>query len=294
MTKSSDYDDLRASAHEATAFYGRARFRWPAAQNEGRTLRSRNLAKLLRICLLIASSGIASASDIVFRGGGIFTHFCDGGGCQSFITVTNLEASSNAYVLQFRNDDGLPQTVVTDVGTASEHVGILQPYESKTIATSGVALSQVQGWVRLATLGIVGGSVMFRLNLTPWINSEALVPIDEGYPRYLLSFNESDGSANGFAVTNPMSLPLPVSVVIRDEAGRTIATDNFVLAPRNHRSFVLNQKYPAVVGKRGTIDVSTPQGTTATWISVVGLRFGSHAVSTILPITSSAWVPWIN
>lgn len=270
-------DNYQASIREAIAWFGGIRIR-----------------SLLQICLLIASSGIASASDIVFRGGGIFAHFCDGGGCQSFIAVANLEAVTNAYILQFRNDDGSPQTVVTDAGTVSQYIGILRPYESTTIATSGVALSQVQGWVSLITQGIVGGSVMFRINLAPWINSEALVPIDEGFPRYLLSFDESDGSANGFAVTNPMSLPLPVSVVIRDGTGQTIATDSFVLPPRNHRSFVLNQKYPAVVGKRGTIDVSTAQGTTATWISVVGFRFGSNAVSTILPITSSAWVPWIN
>lgn len=257
-------------------------------------MKSRALTKLWQVCLLIALSGIASASEVVFRGGGIFAHFCDGGGCQTAITVANLEDTPNGYALSFLNDDGSLQPVVTSVGTVILHFGTLQPYESKTITTSGVALSQIQGWVRLITPGIVGGSVRFRINLAPWINSEALVPIDQGYPRYLLTFDEADGSTNGFAVTNPMTLPLTVSVVIRDETGQTIATDSFVLPPRNHRSFVLNQKYPSVIGKRGTIDVSTPQSTTASWISVVGLRFGSHAISTILPITSSAWVPWIN
>jgi hypothetical protein len=244
------------------------------------------------LCLLVALSGMASASELVFKGGGYFAHFCDGGGCQSLITVVNLEAVPNPYILSFFNDTGAPQSVVTDSGASVIFAGTLQPFESKTITTSGVALSQVQGWVDLSTPGIVGGSVMFRINLAPWINSEALVPIDFGYPRYLLSFNEADGSSNGFAVTNPMfSTSLTVSVVIRDGTGQTIATDSFVLPPHNHQSFVLNKKYPAVVGKLGSIDVSIPVGSTfSSWISVVGFRFGSNAVSTILPITSTAWI----
>ena len=79
--------------------------------------------------------------------------------------------------------------------------------------------------------------------------------------------------------------PIAVTVTFRGEDGGVIVADTFSMGPLTHRSMTTTSAYPATVGKRGTIEIST----TGSYMSVVALRFGPSAISSVPPLVASKW-----
>jgi len=72
-----------------------------------------------------------------------------------------------------------------------------------------------------------------------------------------------------------------VPVVVRDETGAQIATDNLIVAANGHLAFTLaTDKYPVTANIRGTIEFDTPPGGT---IGALGIRIPPAHTFTTLP-----------
>jgi hypothetical protein len=236
--------------------------------------------------LLIAVLAPGLFAETIQSGGGVFPHIADGAGAQTVITLVNMEDTPASYTLTLYNDTGGLLVLVTDAGTASSFSGTLPGHGSRTISTAGVSLTQSQGWAYLSTTGTIGGAALFRISVAPWIGSEAMIPLDSGKNyRFSLIFDNGGNIANGFAIANPLSTAATISVVFKDEGGNQFLTDTITLMPLGHQSFVLATKYPSTVGKRGTVELSTAGAR----INILGLRFGTSAISSILPLVAWDW-----
>jgi hypothetical protein len=147
----------------------------------------------------------------------------------------------------------------------------LAPNASLIIATAGPSTSPVQvGSAQLAATGAVDGFAIFHQILTA---QEAVVPLEtQNASSYLLAFDNTKGVALGVAVQNVSTDRPFVRVVIRDENGVQIGTDNDYVSVDSlgHTSFVLSDQFPVTAGKRGTIEFDTPA---YGQISVLGIRF---------------------
>jgi hypothetical protein len=237
--------------------------------------------------LLIAVLAPGLFAETIQSGGGVFAHIADGAGNQTVFTLVNMEDAPATYTLILYNDSGGLLVLATDIGTASSFTGTLPGHGSRTISTAGVSLTQSQGWALLLTTGTIGGSALFRISVAPWIGSEAMVPLDTGVNnRFSLIFDNTGNIANGFAMVNPLMTAGTISVVIKDENGVPFLTDTITLPPLGHQSFVFSTRYPSTAGRRGTVEVSTG-GT----MNLLGLRFGTSAISSILPLVGWDWAP---
>jgi len=237
--------------------------------------------------LLITVLAPCLFGEVITAGGGVFTHLADGGGNQTVITLVNMEDTSASYTLVLYNDAGGLLVMATDAGTTSSFAGALPGHGSTTISTAGVSLTTSEGWALLVTSGTIGGSALFRISVAPWIGSEAMVPLDTGSSyRFSLIFDNTGNVANGFAMANPLATAVTISLVFKDETGTPFLTDNTItLPPLGHQSFVFTTQYPSTVGQRGTVEIST----SGTQMNVLGLRFGTSAISTILPLVGWDW-----
>jgi hypothetical protein len=197
-----------------------------------------------------------------------------------------MEDAAANYTLTLMNDSGAPLVLVTDVGTASSFTGTLPGHGSRTISTAGVGLTQSQGWAQIVTTGTIGGSALFRISVAPWIGSEAMIPLDSATNyRFSLIFDNSGNIANGFAMANPLSTAVTIYVTFKDENGVPFLSDAFTLPPMSHQSFVLGTQYPSTSGRRGTVEIYT----SGARMNVLGLRFGTSAISSILPLVGWDW-----
>jgi hypothetical protein len=238
--------------------------------------------------LLFALLAPGLFGDTISSGGGVFAHLADGGGNQTVITLVNLEDAPASYTLILYNDSGGLLVMVTDAGTASSFSGTLPGHGSRTISTAGVSLTVLQGWALLVTSGTIGGSALFRISVAPWIGSEAMIPLDTGVnSRFSLIFDNSGNIANGFAMVNPLTTAATISVVFKDENGSQFLTDTITLPPLNHQSFVFSTRYPSTAGVRGTVEISA----NGAKMNLLGLRFGTSAISSILPLVAWDWTP---
>lgn len=230
-------------------------------------------------------------AEVVYAGIGAIAHIADGGGIQTEFTVTNLDDRSNNYRISFFDDAGNPLTLTTDAGTTTSLFGTLAPHASRTNRTVGTANIAAQGWASIQSTGTVGGSVTFRASSAPWTGSEAVVPIDSWRnKRFSLAFDHTDAAAViGVAMVNPLNAPATVTVTFKGEDGVVIVTDTFNMGPHTHRT-IATSSYPATASKRGTIEVST----SGTYMSVLALRFGPSAISSIVPLVSSASAAFDN
>jgi hypothetical protein len=100
----------------------------------------------------------------------------------------------------------------------------------------------------------------------------------------LLSDNVN-GFETGVAIVNPNpSAPLTVAATLRDESGRTLATQTLTLAAMGHTTMVVSQAFPASANRRGSILLSaSPSG-----VAALGLRFSPSGVFTSFPALTSA------
>jgi hypothetical protein len=97
---------------------------------------------------------------------------------------------------------------------------------------------------------------------------------------YSIPFDNTGGLATGIAVANVGSQAATVAVVVKDEAGISLATGNLSLAAQGHASFVIGDRYAAAAGKRGVIEFTAPAGG---FISPIGIRAAASGAFTTIP-----------
>jgi|KBSMisStandDraft_5_1062788.scaffolds.fasta_scaffold79411_2 hypothetical protein len=225
-------------------------------------------------------------AEAVYSGFSLIPHIADGGGIQMEFTLTNLDDTPSTVGLNYYDDNGNPLSITTNAGLSGCVGGTLAPHASCTIRTAGNSIPQVQGWAGIYTQGNVGASAIFRVSTAPWTGSEVMIPATPARNnRFSLALDQRDSAVIGLAIVNPLATNIAVTVTFRGEDGALIVADTFNMGSRAHRSIVPSSSYPATAGKRGTIDIST----TGTHLSVLALRFGPSAISSIEPLVSSKW-----
>jgi hypothetical protein len=101
---------------------------------------------------------------------------------------------------------------------------------------------------------------------------------------YLLPYDDAGGFRTGIAIANQSpNSPADLTLLLRDEAGSTISTESLALPPRGHASFVASERFPVLLGRRGTIEVRNATGEP---FSVLGLRFNPSGSFTSVPVIS--------
>ncbi|MEQ1887344.1 MAG: hypothetical protein ABL967_19930, partial [Bryobacteraceae bacterium] len=120
------------------------------------------------------------------------------------------------------------------------------------------AAAQLIGHGRISANGNVSGFGIFTNAPLGW---NAVVPLEtRNAAKYVLAFDNTGSLATGVAVSNVAAAQANVAVVIRDDTGAQIGTATINLSGSGHTSFMLNAQYAVTVGKRGTIEFTTPQG----------------------------------
>jgi len=225
-------------------------------------------------------------AEAVYSGFSLIPHIADGGGIQMEFTLTNLDDTPSTFSLNYYDDNGNSLSLATNAGLSGDAGGTLAPHASRTIRTAGNSIPQVQGWAGIYTQGNVGASAIFRVSAAPWAGSEVMIPATPARNnRFSLALDQRDSAVIGLAIVNPLATNITVTVTFRREDGALIVADTFNMGSRAHRSIVPASSYPTTAGKRGTIEIST----TGTHLSVLGLRFGASAISSIEPLVSSKW-----
>ena len=247
-------------------------------------------SRLLPICLTVLAlpySAIAQ-SDLSTSS---FAHLATSGGWNTSFTLVNTGTADSSVQLEFFGDSGsplplplsFPQTPGIPVGPATVLTRTVGAGASLVMDSAGQDTSSLlTGWARMQSSGKMDGFGIFRYPQFKW---EALVPLEtRSANTYFVAFDNTRSLGTGVAVSSVTMPAGDVALTVRDENGIPLTTGTVTLSPQGHASFVVNQKFPVTVGKRGTIQFDAPPGGR---ISVVGFRANGSALTT-LPVFTSA------
>ncbi len=242
----------------------------------------------MKLALCLALLGVQTfAAETIPGGPSVIPHVVDGDGWKTIFTVVNLDSSAASFTLRFYADNGTPLAFPTTSGTSPTITGTLAARGSMTIETSGTAVPLTEGWAYLDTPSTIGGTAIFRRVISGQPNYESSEALDTGLGSHFeMPFDHLNGAATGFAIVNQTAGTSGViSLVFRDESGNQVLTDSFTLVGLGHNAFTLTQKYPALVGLRGTFEVST----TGVYINLLAMHFLNGSFTAITPLASWQW-----
>ena len=242
----------------------------------------------MKLALCLALLGVQTfAGETIFGGPSVVPHVVDGDGWKTIFTVVNLDSSAASFTLRFYADNGTPVVFPTTLGTSSAITGTVPARGAMTIETSGTAVPLTQGWAYLDTPSTVGGTAIFRRVIAGQPNFEASEALDTGLGSHFeMPFDHLNGAATGFAIVNQTAGTSGViSLVFRDESGNQVLTDSFTLVGLGHNAFTLTQKYPKLIGLRGTFEIST----SGVYINLLALHFLNGSFTAITPLASWQW-----
>jgi hypothetical protein len=213
---------------------------------------------------------------------GVISQLVDGDGWQTWITLSNLDATPSQYLVSFIKDDGSPLSLQTSQGSGTYVYGVLPARGTVTIKTAGTNTALAQGWAKMETVfanpltlsmapgANVAGTVLFLRPPNVPRPTEASEPLDySSQSRWVLPFDHTNGHTTGVALVNPLPSDLSVSITFYDESGVQVQpTDTFTILSGHHTAIVLTVNYPNIIGRKGSVKVET----TAASINVLGLR----------------------
>jgi hypothetical protein len=168
----------------------------------------------------------------------VFSHFADGGGWQTAITLLNLDLVPAAFTLKFWGDDGSPLAPsLAGSDPLSALSGTIAVGGSQTVETTGSPPAVSTGWAQISSSQAIGGTAIFRSTTT---GQEAAVRLlSSGGSRLLFPFDNNNGLATGIALAAP-GASASGSFTLRNQQGQTISVEPPESVPANgHAAFVL-------------------------------------------------------
>jgi hypothetical protein len=228
----------------------------------------------------------------VGTGGGSIAHLASGGdGWQTTFVLVNTGSSAASARLRFLDPGGSPLLLPlsgSGVNTLASSVTPTLAAGASYIVQSAGAPALLTGSAQLTTTGNISGFEIFRFNPT---GQEAVVPLESrNSTAYFLAFDNTSNTATGIAVNavSASSQPVSISVVIRDDAGNTLAQHNLLLPANGDFSGNLGQLstalgailFPETADIRGTLEFDAPPGIQ---IGVIGIRTPPANTYTTLP-----------
>lgn len=250
-----------------------------------------------KLFLLALATSVAFGQQSTTSGQpGVISQVVDGDGWQTIISLNNIDASPSLYKLSFFDDTGAPLSLQTNILTGPVIYGAIPAHGSVTIQTAGVQTSLSEGWALLETVFVeqlsaaiapgatVAGTVIFQRPPTVSRPSEASEPLDfSGKAQWVLPFDHTNGYTSGIALVNPStSQDISVFLTFYDTSGATLLSDSFTLAHTQHSAMTLTQKYPQVIGRYGTLKVTT----SGPAVNVLGFHVSPAGVFTSTSPTS--------
>ena len=167
-----------------------------------------------------------------------------------------------------------PQTGV--VNTTSSVSQTLAAGASLLIQTQGLAAQASQvGSAHLTTAGAVSGFAIFQNS-----GQEAVVPLATGAANSItLVFDNTNGLANGVALSNSSGFPVTVPATLYSATGATLGTVSIHLPANGHTSFILTDQFPAAANIRGSVEFGSGGGQ----IGALGIRATASGAYTSIP-----------
>ncbi|MDP8990201.1 MAG: hypothetical protein M3N41_09015 [Acidobacteriota bacterium] len=245
----------------------------------------------MKVALLLSIAALSlHAQQSMFAGeSGVISHLVDGDGWQCSIQLNNIDATPSQYKLSFFNEDGSAKSLQTNLGTSTFVYGTIPARGSVTISTPGTQVALWQGWALMETIfsipggnfaiapgATVAGTVLFYRPPTASRPTEVSEPLDFSLEsQWVLPFDHTNGYATGVALVNGQNFSsLSVFLTFFDENGNQLVLDSLTLARGQHVAFTITQRYPQLVGRRGTMKVQT----SAITINVLGFRVNPAGV----------------
>ena len=246
--------------------------------------------------LALAASVVFGQQSTTSGQPGVISQVVDGDGWQTIISLNNIDASPSLYKLSFFDDSGAPLSLQTNILTGPVIYGAIPAHGSVTIQTAGTQTSLSQGWALMETVFVeqlsaviapgatVAGTVIFQRPPTVSRPSEASEPLDFSVkPQWVLPFDHTNGYSSGIALVNPStSQDISVFLTFYDTSGATLLSDSFTLPHTQHTAITLTQKYPQVIGRYGTLKVTT----SGPVVNVLGFHVSPTGVFTSTSPTS--------
>jgi hypothetical protein len=222
----------------------------------------------------------------VAGGFGSMAQVACGEGWQTTFVLTNVGTTAGEATLQFFDNQGSPLLLPLAYPQSGRTISSSSISETLAAGASLIIIAQessslLVGSAHLTATNGVTGYGMFRFNRS---GQEAAVPLESRTASsYILPFDNTGGVGTGVAVANVSTRPSSIAVVVRDQAGASLATGTIALPALGHDSFELHKYYPVTSGMRGTVEFTTPAGGR---ISVLGLRTSPTAVSGSFAVTT--------
>jgi len=218
-------------------------------------------------------------------GNRVITHLASGGGWDTFIVLINLGSTVANYTLRFYGDSGAPQAFPFGNGITSQSLGN-QSVLSGPIPVGGLLLLQAQnvgnatttGWALIdpSSTGDIGALAIFDYQT----GQQATVPIETASTqKFVIGFSNVKDTT-GLALVNPHTTAVNINVVFRDSNGGTLVSDQFMMSPMQHMSFLLPDKYPALAGQIGTALITSDSPADA--VAGLGILANSQGAYTTL------------
>jgi hypothetical protein len=222
---------------------------------------------------------------------GMFAHIAAGGGWKTTFSLINISATEASTRLQFWDDNGAP--LVLSLAGSGQAPGLSTGASiSLTIPPNGLveveagtspSSSTQVGWAELqAPTGVLGWAT-FGTQLPTGQQAEAVVQLEARTPTsFILPYDNTNNFSTGVAVASPAGASsASILIVARDSEGKHLLTDMLQLPARGHSSFSLPDKYPSLIGLKGTLEL---QNLKASGFTVLGLRFSPSGSITSIPV----------
>jgi hypothetical protein len=209
-----------------------------------------------------------------------------GGGWSTTLFITNISLAAERFTIRFYRPDGAPRsTPLLGAGSVDTLSGTLEPGAMQVFETADTGALE-PGWAVLVP-GTAGASRLsgFALIRQRSPAAEAIVPLTGTVAtrQFVLLFDTSTGFATGTALANPNTSPLTVTALVRNTAGRTLATETLTLPPLGSITFSMADRFPASASQKGSMLISaSPAGVIA-----LGLRFSPNFTFTSFPPLTS-------
>lgn len=226
----------------------------------------------------------------------VFPHLATGGGWETVIVTVNLGTVAMNYNTYFFDQSGKPMAVTIrasngEIISTSATSSSLPNGASLRVPLIDDGFSTRVGWAAVVydpAISRLGGYATFRQRVEGRPDFEALVPMSGSSDyRFLLPVDEVSGFQTAIAICNPApTLPTTLTLQMLDVNGRLTGNQTeLTLQPLEQTAFLIRDKFPAMVDRRGTLYV----GGTTNALSALGLRFNTLGGSAFSSIPIMNW-----
>ncbi len=228
------------------------------------------------------SSACAGSTSCTTR---VLTHVAFGGQWTTDLVAISSGTSPGSFSISFHGDSGavVPLPFSGGLGNLSTLTDTVPAQGRKDYEASNAAGIDQAGWGLVTADDSLAVQAVFRRHTADGRFYEAAVPTSDGYSRFIVPFDATTFAPTGaemytgFAVANlNSSAAAHVVCTARDQSG-VIVPDAVSIPALNPLGHYTGFAFPALVGKRGTLDCAAD-----TLVSALALRaIGGDAISTL-------------